>query len=114
MSWPWWRPGRMEPPYSTIPGIFSRSSAIAPPGMVLSQATSVTRPSNMWPRATSSIESAITSRLTRDAFIHLLGQRPQTVVAGHGSGPGVGDTDNWLLQIGVGESDGLQKGPGGS
>src|SRR5579871_6694580 len=37
--------------------------------MVLSQPTRHTRPSNRWPRATSSIESAITSRLTREAFI---------------------------------------------
>ena len=42
---------------------------MAAPGMVLSQATSATMPSNMWPRATSSIESAITSRLTSEAFM---------------------------------------------
>ena len=42
---------------------------MAAPGMVLSQATSATMPSNMWPRATSSIESAMRSRLTSDAFI---------------------------------------------
>ena len=35
--------------------------------MVLSQLDSATSPSNMWPRATSSIESAITSRLTSEA-----------------------------------------------
>ncbi len=39
------------------------------PGMVLSQAQSATSASNWYPRAVSSIESAITSRLTRDAFI---------------------------------------------
>src|SRR5438067_1013509 len=37
--------------------------------MVLSQATSATMPSNMWPRTISSIESAITSRLMSEAFI---------------------------------------------
>src|SRR2546430_1998 len=46
-----------------------RSRAMAAPGMVLSQATNATMPSNIWPRATSSIESAITSRLTRDVFM---------------------------------------------
>ena len=47
----------------------SRASAIAPAGIVLSQPTRQTRPSNRWPRHTSSIESAITSRLISDAFI---------------------------------------------
>src|SRR6476646_3635615 len=36
-------------------------------GLVLSQATRQTSPSRRWPRATSSIESAITSRETSDA-----------------------------------------------
>ena len=49
--------------------MFSRASAITPPGIVLSQPTRTTRPSKPLPRATSSIESAITSRLTSDAFI---------------------------------------------
>ena len=43
--------------------------AITQPGIVLSQPESATTPSNMWPRATSSIESAITSRLTSEAFM---------------------------------------------
>ena len=38
-------------------------------GMVLSQPEMVTMPSNMWPRATSSTESAITSRLMSEAFM---------------------------------------------
>ena len=46
-----------------------RRSAIAAPGIVLSQPTRQTRPSNRWPRATVSIESATTSRETRLAFI---------------------------------------------
>jgi len=37
--------------------------------MVLSQAHRPHIASNMWPRPTSSIESAITSRLTREVFI---------------------------------------------
>ena len=39
------------------------------PGMVLSQPEIVTRPSNMWLRATSSTESATTSRLISEPFI---------------------------------------------
>ncbi len=39
------------------------------PGIVLSQPTRTTRPSKRLPRATSSIESAITSRLTSEAFM---------------------------------------------
>ena len=38
-------------------------------GIVLSQPDSVTRPSSRWPRATSSTESAIQSRLMSEAFI---------------------------------------------
>ena len=49
--------------------MFSRASAMTPPGIVLSQPTSTTSASNPLPRATSSIESAITSRLTSDARI---------------------------------------------
>ncbi len=45
----------------------SRASAITAAGIVLSQAIRQTRPSNRWPRATSSIESAIVSRETSEA-----------------------------------------------
>ena len=38
-------------------------------GIVLSQPTTQTSPSMRWPRTTSSIESAISSRLISDAFI---------------------------------------------
>ena len=47
----------------------SRASAIAAAGIVLSQAIRQTRPSKRWPRATSSIESAIVSRETSEARI---------------------------------------------
>src|ERR1700687_4388948 len=46
-----------------------RTRAITAAGIVLSQPTIKTRPSKRWPRATSSIESAITSRLTSEAFM---------------------------------------------
>ncbi len=39
------------------------------PGIVLSHPEMVTTASKRWPRATTSMESAITSRLTREAFI---------------------------------------------
>ena len=39
------------------------------PGVVLSQPTRQTTPSSRWPRMTSSIESATTSRLMSDAFM---------------------------------------------
>src|SRR4029079_9317625 len=47
--------------------MFRRASAIAAAGMVLSHPTRTTTASNRFPRETSSIESAITSRLTSDA-----------------------------------------------
>src|SRR5215212_589652 len=59
----------MEPEYTMAPGAPSLAWAIAAAGMVLSQPTMVTIASNMWPRPTSSMESAITSRLTRLVFI---------------------------------------------
>ena len=51
------------------PGTPSLAWAMAAAGIVLSQPTIVTIASNMWPRPTSSMESAITSLLTRDVFI---------------------------------------------
>ena len=68
-SRPWKLPGAIDPPYSTSDGRSSRARAIAVPGIVLSHPASATTASNRWPRATSSIESATISRLTRDAFI---------------------------------------------
>ena len=49
--------------------MFSRAAAIIAPGRFLSQPAIVTRPSKYSPWETSSIESAISSRLTSDAFI---------------------------------------------
>ena len=42
---------------------------MAAPGLVLSQPVSTTRPSKRCPRATSSMESATTSRLMSEAFM---------------------------------------------
>jgi hypothetical protein len=116
--------------------MLSRVRPIAAPGMVLSQATSATMPSNRYERPISSIESAITSReisepfmplgahgdavadgdrveLHRraargaDALLDLHGELPQVEVAGHGLDPGVGDADDRLAQVVVGEADPL-------
>jgi hypothetical protein len=50
-------------------GTFKRQSAMTVPGMVLSQPERATTPSNKCPRATSSMESAMTSRLMSEAFM---------------------------------------------
>jgi len=47
----------------------SRPSTMVIAGIVLSQPEIVTMPSNMWLRATSSTESATTSRLMREPFM---------------------------------------------
>ncbi len=47
-----------------------------------------------------------------DAGLHLLGQPPVVVVAGHGLDPGVGDADDRSTKVVVGESDRLQHSPG--
>ena len=47
----------------------SRPSTMVMAGMVLSQPEMVTMPSNMWLRATSSTESATTSRLMSEPFM---------------------------------------------
>src|SRR2546430_2628930 len=69
MSRPRWRPAAIVPLYRANPGMLIRTRAITAAGIVLSQPTIKTRPSKRWPRVTSSIESAITSRLTSEAFI---------------------------------------------
>ena len=66
---PWQAPDLIEPLYSSSPGMSRRPSAMAIAGMVLSQPAITTRASNMWPRATSSTESAMTSRLTSEVFM---------------------------------------------
>ncbi len=96
----------------------------------------------MCPRATSSIESAITSRLTSEVFmpggahrdavrdrdrvelhrraagrpdplLHALGEPAQVEVARHRLGPGVGDADDRPLKCVVVVADALQVRPGG-
>ncbi len=97
-------------------------------------------PSNRWPRATSSIESAMTSRLTRrrlhalgahrhavadrdrvelhrraagraDPLLDELRQPPLVEVAGHRLDPGRRDADDRLGEVVVREPDGLEHGP---
>ena len=69
MSLPLYWPGRMLPPYTNTLGMFRRAMAMTQPGMFLSQPPTVTSPSIRCPKATVSMESAMTSRLTSDAFM---------------------------------------------
>ena len=48
-----------------------------------------------------------------NALFHLHGELAEVVVAWHGFNPGVGDTDDGLGEIFVGEPDGLQHGASG-
>jgi hypothetical protein len=66
---PWNSPGIIEPPYRKTLGRSVRMEAIIMPGMFLSHPPMVTRPSTRSPKATSSTESAMTSRETSDAFM---------------------------------------------
>ena len=120
----------------------SRARAIAAPGIVLSQPTRITSASNMLARATSSIESAMTSRLTSDirmpsvpmvmpsdtetvlnsigvaagsadAVLHRHREAAQVQVARTDFDPGVGDPDEGLAQVVVREPDRLEHGAGG-
>ena len=47
----------------------SRAMAIMQPGIFLAQPATVIRPSIRSPKVTTSMESAMTSRLTREAFM---------------------------------------------
>ena len=62
-------PGRIVPPYTKMLGASIRARAIKQPGIFLSQPPIATTPSKRWALATSSIESAITSRLGNENFI---------------------------------------------
>ena len=62
-------PGRIVPPYRNAAGTFSRAHAISMPGSDLSQPAMATSASNRSACTISSTESAMTSRLTRDAFM---------------------------------------------
>ena len=46
------------------------------------------------------------------ALLHLDGQLPQVVIAGHGLDPGIGHADDGLGEVLVGEADGFQHGAG--
>ena len=62
-------PGLIVPPYTKIAGMSMRAMASMAPGMFLSQPPMASSPSMLWPLQAVSIESAITSRLTREYFI---------------------------------------------
>jgi hypothetical protein len=60
----------------------------------------------------SEIETVLNSRGV-DAGLDVLGERPEVEVARPDLGPRVGDADEGLLQVLVGESDRLHHGAGG-
>ena len=62
-------PGLIVPPYTNIDGMSMRAMASMAPGMFLSQPPIASKPSMLWALQAVSIESAITSRLTREYFI---------------------------------------------
>ena len=62
-------PGRIVPPYRNAAGTFSLAQAISMPGSDLSQPAIATSASNRSACTINSTESAITSRLTSDAFM---------------------------------------------
>src|SRR6266545_2639274 len=122
------------------PGMFSRPSTITMPGMVLSQPEIVTRPSNMWLRATNSIGHHLAADQRalhplgthRDAvgdgdcvhldgraagrpdpLHHLLGQLAMVPVARHRPDPGVCDADLGAREILVAEAHRFHHGAGG-
>ena len=119
-----------------------RPSAMMAAGMFLSQPAMQTRPSKELPRATSSMESAMTSREMSEAFMPCgahgdavgdgdgvelhgraagfadalldgLGDLAEMEVAGADLGPGVGDADDGLVQVFFAEADAAQVGAGG-
>ena len=59
----------IDPPYMKMDGTFKRAMAIMQPGIFLSQPAMVISPSMRSPKVTSSMESAMTSRLTNEVFI---------------------------------------------
>ena len=69
ISFPLYFPGKLLPPYRNIEGLFILAEAINIPGNDLSHPAIVTIPSNLSACITSSTESEITSRETKDALI---------------------------------------------
>ena len=61
----WCCPASIGPPEMMTEGMFKRAAAMTIPGTILSQLVTKTRPSRAWALATSSMESAINSRLGR-------------------------------------------------
>ena len=63
------RPASIGPPLTNTVGTFILAAAIKSPGTFLSQFGTITRASNWWARAITSVESAISSLLAREYFI---------------------------------------------
>src|SRR5213080_4257936 len=126
----------MVPPYTNTAGMFMRAMAISAPGMFLSHPPTASTPSTHWALHTVSIESAITSRETREYFIPSvpmempsltvivpkvwgmppaartgLGAQRQVVelgVAGRDRAVRVRDADDRLREVLIAEPDGAQ------
>ena len=81
-------PASIGPPEQKMAGILSRAAAMSSPGTFLSQLGIITRPSNWWARAMASVESAISSRVTREYFMPRcpMAMPSQTAMAGNSTG----------------------------
>ena len=81
-------PASIGPPETKIEGMLIRAAAISIPGTILSQFGTKTNASKGWALAITSIESAISSRLTREYFIPVcpMAIPSQTPITGKATG----------------------------
>ena len=77
-------PAIMGPPETKMVGMFTRAAAMSRPGTFLSQAATITRPSNGCAVAIASTLSAMSSRETSEYFMPLwpIARPSQTAMAG--------------------------------
>ena len=137
-------PASIGPPETNTVGMLSRSAALSMPGVILSQFEMHTRASTAWPWTMCSTPSAITSRdgsecsippwpmampsstaivwnsramppASRTAPATSSPMLLEVHVPGHELRVGVGDRDQRLAEVGVGETGGAPEGtrPGG-
>ena len=81
-------PASIGPPLTKIDGILSLAAAIKSPGTFLSQFGIITSPSKGWASAIASVESAISSLVTREYFIPScpMAMPSHTAIAGNTTG----------------------------
>ena len=133
-------PAFIGPPETKIVGMFSRTAAMSMPGMILSQLGMQTRPSKQWARTIVSTESAMISRLASEYFMPIwpmampsqtpmvlnsngtppasrmacfdhLGHLVQMNVARNDLAEAVGDADERLVHIRIGQTGCTKQGP---